>query len=67
MKELSHVFLGRNELNVSMATMHSIVAEWLHNYADGGPYKIVDVAQCGGVKEARTFRIAFEPVEKEKT
>lgn len=55
------VYIGRNKLVISHATMNRIVQDWIHVNHSGGPYRVVRVE--GDDDE---FEVHFESVEPTK-
>lgn len=56
------VYIGRNTLVISHATMNRIVQDWIHVNHAGGPYEVMNVN--GDDDE---FEIAFQSVEPKPT
>ena len=64
MKEPNTVFIGRNKLTLSAATMKSVLEDWLHVNIGGGPYQVLSVSELSKGYGGEDYEIEFDAVEK---
>ena len=64
MKEPNTVFIGRNKLTLSAATMKSVLEDWLHVNIGGGPYQVLTVRESNNGYGSDQYEIEFDAVEK---